>query len=289
MKIVVLGASGQIGSAIYRALKKNNGVIGTSRMGGNGLIAFDPFNHDWTALGKTDVLINSIGQIQSTADSSFYRIHVELTKQIISHRAMLGNPRIVQVSALGASSNHHVEFLKTKGIADELLLAHADTAVIRPSIVCTPGTMIVKKLILLSKMSHYLFRMLPVPKGFLATRIQPIMVHDLVKLVEQVCIQPYTRVVDAVGSEVYSFHEVLQTLKQSSKRRFKTVEIPKPITDLFIRNSFSRIFPNVINSQQYDLLFEDNIADVTDCVRLLGRCPGTTRLYFEHEFAAKLE
>ena len=145
MRIVVLGASGQIGSVIYNGLKDRHVVLGTSRKASADCVRFDPFQDNWHVLGTVDVLINCIGQIEATSSSSFHHIHVDLTKRIIAHRQQIGNPTILQISALGASAAHNVEFLRTKGIADDLLLQHAETAVIRPSIVCTHRTMIVRK------------------------------------------------------------------------------------------------------------------------------------------------
>lgn len=284
MRIVVLGASGQIGAVIYNGLKNIHNVTGTSRKRSDGFVQFDPFTDEWSVLGNTDILINCIGQIKATVHSSFYHIHVDLTKRILAHRAALGDPRIIQISALDASANHEVEFLKTKGMADDLLLQHPGNAVIRPSIVCTHRTMMVKKMIMLSKMSRYLFGIVPVPKGFLNTRIQPIMPQDLVDLVKHVCVAGNVKILDAVGPDALSFREIIQLLVKSRNRQLRIIEVPKAVSDLVVKNIFSRLFPRVINSQQYQLLFEDNIADVALCSQLLGRRPLSTQDFFEQEF-----
>src|SRR5687768_12716229 len=103
MKIMILGASGQIGSVIYGALKASNNVVGTSRRQSGEFLKFDPFKDDWSALGKCQVLINCIGQIEATSTFKFYKIHVELTQLMLKNRGLIGNPRIIQISALGAS------------------------------------------------------------------------------------------------------------------------------------------------------------------------------------------
>jgi dTDP-4-dehydrorhamnose reductase len=287
MKIVVLGASGQIGSVIFKGLKNFYDVIGTSRKHRNPFTQFDPFNDNWSSLGKPDVLINCIGQIESTTESSFYHIHVELTNQILKYRMELGNPRIIQVSALGASSKHEIEFLKTKGIADDLLLEHPNTAVIRPSIVCTHRTMLVRKMLMLSKLSRIMFGAVLVPKGFLTTRIQPIMPEDLVELIQKMCIVKKSRMLDAVGSDVLTFDEILEILTKRGNRRFKIVEVPKVTTDVVVKNILGRLVPGIINVQQYQLLFQDNTASVESCRQLLDRTPMSTREFFEREFACE--
>lgn len=284
MKIIVLGASGQIGSALYHGLINSHEVIGTSRKRANELIQFNPFADDWVVLGKADVLINCVGQIEATATSSFYHIHVDLINQIIANRGKLGNPRIVQISALGASSTHDVEFLKTKGVADDLLLQHLNTAVVRPSIVCTHRTMIVKKILMLLNLSRVMFGVIPVPKDFLKTKIQPIMPGDLIELVHRVCVSEKVRIIEAVGIEALSFGEIFQLVMKNVKRRFKVVEVSKAASDLVVKNILSRLLPRVINAQQYQLLFHDNVADVEPCTQLLGKKPKSCREFFEHEF-----
>lgn len=284
MKIVVLGATGQIGSVIYNGLKDTHKVIGTSRKASANYLQFDPFQENWSALGDVDVLINCIGQIEATGTSDFHHVHVDLTRRILAHRQQIGSPAILQVSALGASAVHEVEFLRTKGIADGLLLQHADTAVIRPSIVCTHRTMLVKKMMMLSSLGRVLLGVLPVPKGFLETRIQPVMPQDLVDLVQKMCFDREAGIVNAVGPEAISFHEIIQMMMESRHQKIKIFEVSKRFSDVMAKNLVIGLFPKIINAQQYQLLFEDNVADVVVTEQILGRKLMSTRQFFKNEF-----
>jgi nucleoside-diphosphate-sugar epimerase len=285
MKIVVLGASGQIGSVISRGLAAHHQVTGTSRKGSHGHLKFDPFQDNWSALGKADVLINCIGQIAETGRNSLHRIHVELTRQIIARRHQLGGPTIIQVSALGASPEHRVDFLRTKAIADELLLQQDDTAVIRPSIVCTHETMIVRKVLMLSKLSRLFFGVVPVPRGFLRTRIQPVMPEDLVALVTKMCVHHNYRQVNIVGPDTITFQEIIHTMIESTHQRLRMIEVPKRVSDVVVNNLIGPLFPTVINPQQYQLLFADNIADGRMAEEILGRPTRSTAEFFKAEFS----
>ena len=284
MRVIVLGASGQIGSVICDGLKGRHSVTGTSRGHCPDLIRFDPFRDDWSVLGKADVLINCVGQIEATGKSSFHHIHVELIKRLIEHRQEIGSPAIIQISALGASPEHPVEFLRTKGIADDLLLQHPDTAVIRPSIVCTHRTMIVKKMVMLFNLSRLLFGLVPVPKGFLQTRIQPVMPEDLVDLVGKMVFDRSHRIVHAVGPEAISFREIIQIMAESNHRKLSIIEVYKRVSDLIVKKLISPVFPKVINSQQYQLLFQHNVASVKMAEQILGRGLKSTRQFFKSEF-----
>jgi uncharacterized protein YbjT (DUF2867 family) len=283
MKIIVLGATGQIGSVIYGGLSKTHQVIGTSRKSGKH-IQFDPFHDNWSLLGKTDVLINCVGQIEPAKASSFHRIHVGLTQLIIKNRGVIGHPKIVQISALGASAHHRVEFLRTKGIADDLLLKQPNTVIVRPSIVCTPRTMIVRKMLMLLRISRYTMRLAFAPKGFLKTKIQPVMPADLVDVVEAMCKAIDQRVINVVGPEAISFRDLIVLMLENKNQRLRLIEIPKLFMDVLVHNVISFAIPKVINSQQYQLLFEDNIADTHSIQQILDRPLTSTKQFFINEF-----
>lgn len=283
MKITVLGATGQIGSVIYNGLKYTHDVVGTSRKASDNFLQFDPFRDDWRVLGKTDVLINCVGQIEASNVSSFHHIHVELTKCIIAHRQQVGNPAIIQMSALGASAEHNVEFLRTKGVADDLLLQYPDTVIIRPSIVCTHRTMIVKKMIMLSKLGRLLLGVVPVPEGFLKTRIQPVMPQDLTDIVGKTCFDRGERIVHAVGPEAISFREIIGIMMEVRNQKLRMIEVSKRLSDAFMICFVSRVFPDIVNTQQYQLLFEDNIADARIAQQILARPLMSVRQFFTNE------
>ncbi len=285
MKVIVLGATGQIGSIIYNGLQGRHEVIGSSRKEAPGMMKFDPFLDDWSHLGKAEVLINCIGQIEATKTSSFEHIHVKLTKLIIQNRELIGAPEIIQISALGASENHHVSFLKTKGVADKLLLSHPGTIVIRPSIVCTHRTMIIKKFLMLSKIGHTTFGLVPIPSGFTKTKIQPVMPEDLVALVEKACSNTTDQIINAVGPESISFGELIEFMNKTRNQSMTLVESPRTLFDFLVKVVADPIFPKIINWQQYQLLFENNIADAKSTENILGRPLISTKEFFKTEFA----
>ena len=285
MKIIVLGATGQIGSTIFHGLRDRHNVVGTSRNPSPKYHVFDPFHDDWSLLGTADVLVNCVGQIMPTKTSTFYHVHVDLVRLIIKNRALIGNPRIVQISALGASTNHKVDFLKTKGIADDLLLEQPNTIIVRPSIVCTHHTMIVRKMLMLLNISKYTGGLIFAPQKFLQTRIQPVMPHDLVDVVHALCLNNAPQnIVNVVGPEQFNFYEMIRMIFEANRMTLRIVKLPKNISDLLIGCGVSTMLPKVISSQQYQLLFYDNIHDLKDVQRILGRSPFSPKQFFYNEF-----
>ena len=285
MRIIVLGASGQIGAIVLEGLNRHHQVKGTSRRASEKYLRFDPFTDDWSLLGKADAIINCIGQIEPTQTSSFYDLHVELIKLMLNNRNKMGQPRIVQISALGAAPHHQVEFLQTKGIGDELLLQAANTVILRPSIICTHRTMIVRKMLLLSQIARYAAGVVLVPRGFLKTRIQPVMPNDLIDAIERVLSPIENRVVNVVGPVAISFSEILSRLSEARHQSLHITQVPRILADPMVRIALARIAPHVINSQQYELLFEDNIANPEPLQQLLQRQLMSTSGFFKNEFS----
>jgi uncharacterized protein YbjT (DUF2867 family) len=284
MRIIVLGASGQLGSIIFNSLKQKHDVLGTSRSS-HGYFKFDPFRDNWSKLSQADVLVNCIGQINPTRSTSFYKIDVDLAKLIIKNRDVMGNPKIIQISALGASPVHPVEFLRTKGIADTFLLQSPNTSIVRPSIVCTPRTMIVRKMLMLLRFATY-SQIIPVPKGFLKTQIQPLMPQDLIAVVEQLCIDPKSSgIINVVGPQRFDFAEIIDLMFETQRKNYRLIEIPKEVTNVIVKYGVSLFFPSIINWQQYQLLFEDNVGESSQVYRTIGRALTPTREFFINEFS----
>jgi len=287
MRIILLGASGQIGKEIYEVLKANpsNEVIGTSRKSIKGYLRFDPFKDDWAVLGKADVLINSVGQIEESSDSSFDKVHCELTLLILKNRPVIGNPRVIQISVIGADKDSPVEFLSTKGLADDALMQEENTIVVRASIVCTPETMMVKKMKMLYDMSRYSLGYALVPAGFASHKIQPVMVKDLAVIISRICLADYpSGLIHVVGPHEIGYRQLLEILYKTRGRTLKLIEIPKALTDFAVRKIVSRIFPSIINEQQYHLLFQDNVADKSEGEKFLGSPLSSTIEFWQNEF-----
>jgi uncharacterized protein YbjT (DUF2867 family) len=282
MKILILGGNGRIGTLIAEALRARvpeARIIRTTREtpaqireGQDEWQQFDPFADDWRRLPQVDLLVNAVGAIQSTKEMPFSKVHEGLVRLILQHRAALGNPRILQVSALGADPSHKAAFLATKGRADALLLAAPDTVVLRPSIVCTPGTMLFQRLDQLIQIARVGFGKLLVPAGFPQTRVQPVAPDDLGRIAAAAALEPgLTGIVEAVGPASLSFEELLRAKAEVQGLRLRLIGVPRAIIEGFVQHFVAVWFPQTLSYDQFQLLFEDNVADPSLAARLNGR------------------
>jgi uncharacterized protein YbjT (DUF2867 family) len=282
MRIAILGSTGQLGRIIVQQLKNDHpdaDVIACSRNERRDHFLFRPFDDNWDKLGKIDVLINAIGIIEETSDLSFQKAHQGLTKLIIANREFIGNPRVIQLSVLGADEKSPSSFLSTKGKADKELLSHKNTLIIRPSIVCTPGTMIVQKMLSLRKITNWTAGLLPIPSGIINTKIQPVMGEDVAAIVSGQCTQESTGIIEVVGPDCFAVKELI--LKASPKTRM--LPINNALSGIFISIA-AKVFPKLINKSQYGLLFYDNIGDRSKTESYLGRPLMSTMNFWKEEF-----
>jgi uncharacterized protein YbjT (DUF2867 family) len=292
--VLLLGASGKIGLEIRKAFHAQAldcHVICCSRKAWLGpqfpqetWVTFDPFADDWSFPAPIDVVINAVGAISESNSLPFGQIHLGLTQRILQHRARLGDPRIVQVSALGADVAHETSFLRTKGQADALLLEQDDVCVLRPSIVCTPGTMLSQKLQQLLKMARFSFGKLLVPAGFPATQIQPILGEDVGWAVANAAFSlDCASLVELVGPQRISFGALIAEMAAAQSREVRLLEVSREILETFVKHFVAVWFPELINYDQFKLLFVDNVGDEQQTTTLLGRNPADTLPFWKGE------
>lgn len=244
-------------------------------------LQFNPFQDDWAKLGQVDVLINCIGIIRETAALDFAETHIGLTRRILQHRELIGNSSLIQLSALGADENSPSRFLRTKGLADQELLRHPDTVVVRPSIVCTPGTMLSRKLQQLQKLCRLTGGLLPFPASMLETKLQPVAVEDLAELVSSLCVRENNpKVIEVGGKEVYTLNQLLTLIPDCRK----IIPFPQVVFNS-LYPVVSRLFPSLLDREQLVLLQQDNVANTRQSEMLLGRRMASTIAFWVAELA----
>lgn len=299
MRIVIIGANGQIGRHVYQQACEafpNDEILGCVRhkhlhfegCTGNKRqhsYVFDPFKDDWKKLGKVDVLVNCIGIIRESGELTFQKAHIGLTRLILQHRQSLGSPRIIQVSVLGADKVSPSEFMNTKAIADEELLQEEDTYIVRPSIVCTHNTMMVQKLLKLGNISRVMFNWLPFPAHILDTKIQPVLAEDVGKIIVKIAkAGSKQRIINITGPEEISLGSLLKLVNNG---RIKIIPVPKKVFNALLP-VIHFIAPGLLSREQLMLLASSNTASNKACSELLGRETSSTWSFWKNELQPTL-
>ncbi len=301
MKILILGASGQIGHHLHNYLQKELpdaeiiGAYRSLRLSANGheeslqSIHFDPFEENWEKLGKVNILINAIGQIRESKDSSFEKVHIELVQRFLTHKKALGDPLFIQISALGAGEHQDLRFLESKSQADQLLLAqHENCFILRPSVVCSPEAMLAQRMKTLLQMAKASMGRLIVPRGFLSSRVQPILIADLCEAIRQLCLGKKTaeKILSLVGPRPVSFREILKLGAKAQEIKLKFIVIPRPVIEPSVRFFVAPMMPGILTYEQFQLLFLDNVASDATTTEILGRKPASSLPFWEGELGS---
>ncbi|MCF6243047.1 MAG: SDR family oxidoreductase [Bacteroidales bacterium] len=136
MNILILGASGFIGNAIFLSLVQNHKVTIASRTPVESYTKWkkldfsEPFDINYL-LDDIDLVINAIGIIEGDFEHIHTRIPIEIYKHCIKK-----NIKIIHISAIGAEKDSiETTFLYSKKITDNFLLKYAHAKVIYPGIV----------------------------------------------------------------------------------------------------------------------------------------------------------
>ena len=111
------------------------------------------------------------------------------------------------------------------------------------------------------------------------------MANDLAALVSVLCsLEELPKVVNAAGPEPISYRQLIEIMFRSRDKSFRIVEVPRIVFDLLVKYVIALLLPKVINAQQYQLLFDNNMAEPTEFAWLIGAAPKSCTLFLINEF-----
>ena len=176
-----------------------------------------------------DVVINLVGILHSRDvklpySADFEQAHVELPKKIIAAMKANGVRRLLHMSALKADPNGCSEYLRSKGVGEQIVLAaqgELDVTVFRPSVIFGLGDSFMS---LFGKM----LSKLPVfPLGFGHARFQPVWVADVADSFVSSISDPCTigKTYELVGPQVYSLAELVEYVHGLTKSQARILPL----------------------------------------------------------------
>jgi len=147
----------------------------------------------------------------------FARVHVELPQAIVAACRAKGVRRLLHVSALGAAPNAPSEYLRSKGIGEQAVLAAEDlgVTVFRPSVLFGPEDRFVNQF---ARLARYLPAIaVPCP----AARFQPVYVGDVARALHYALEDPQShgRAYELCGPRAYTLKQLVQTVCALTRRR----------------------------------------------------------------------
>jgi len=170
--------------------------------------------HDPRALGEVvqgcDAVVNLVGILHDSPSRGFRETHAQLPARIVSACRDAAVPRLVHVSALGASESGASAYLRSKA-EGEIEIARAEdhgiaTTVFRPSVMFGRGD---RFLAMFAELAA-LFPVLPL--GRPDARFQPVFVEDVAHAIASCLDDPACRArrYELCGPTVYTLRQLVQ-------------------------------------------------------------------------------
>ena len=283
MKILILGATGLIGSDVLRALRAAGcTVIGASRRRPLDERAedwieldFGAMTHerDWLPLlAGVDAVVNCVGIIREARDGDFDRLHRAAPVALFAACERLGVRRVVQVSALGSHPDAATGYWRSKGAAEaDLRQRRLSATIIRPSLVYGEDGA-----------SSVMFRMLATLPALMmpmahGAKVQPIHVEDLADVVVKLIMEDGTapHELAVVGPRAMTMAGYLGALRGGMGAAPSLVmDLPMPVARVVAR--IAALVPSSALTPESLLMLEQsadgsNTADAAPTAARLGR------------------
>ena len=290
-KILIFGATGQIGRYCIRRLVKNNyKVIAVTRNSHKaiflktqapiGYLEIEQANifdekRITDLLSRVDICINLIGILfEKNKKNSFKKIHSDFP-EILSKICKSNNVDLIHISALALNEAKDSKYAQSKVEGENKIRENlSEATIIKPSIVHSVDDNFSTKLMTL-------LRILPLFPLYYngETKYSPIHASEVAELIffvisERIC----SKDIEAIGPEVLSFKRMIQILLKSiNKKRFL---IPLPLSLAKILASFFQLLPNpLLTIDQLRLLKYDNIKSEKGITNFDIGCP--SKIIFE--------
>ena len=222
-KLLVLGATGFVGSSVCEKLVERSGgadarvrVATRHRMRARHLqllptveIAVGDVHDDATLarmLRDTDAVINLVAVLHGS-EAEFERVHVRLPERLAAACRQAGVRRLVHVSAIGAAVDAPSRYLRSKARGEAVLRsAGLDLTVLRPSIIFGERDRLMNMFASLQSV----FPVMPLASA--AARFQPVWVDDVACAIARCLDTPATigMTIECVGPRVYTLRELVE-------------------------------------------------------------------------------
>jgi uncharacterized protein YbjT (DUF2867 family) len=262
-RVVLIGGSGFVGRAVANRLTEANidVIVPTRRTARARDLTLLPTVevvqadvHDEGMLRSlfdgVDGVVNLVGILHSRSGSpygpDFARAHVELPQKIVAACRAMGVPRLVHISALGASPTGPSEYLRSKAAGEEAIHAAGDA----------PAWTILRPSVIFGREDHFLnlFARLackvPVlPLAGMHTLFQPVYVGDVAEVVWRCLAEPSScrQTYELAGPKVHALHELVEYVAALAGCHVLVVPQPEPLAMLQAR--LMELAPNPIMSR----------------------------------------
>lgn len=236
--VCLLGATGFVGRALAARLYEEGidaRVITRRRMHASRLLVLPTLDlrvadpHDEEALTRhfagMDAVVNLVGILHEGGGATFQSAHVDLPRKVANACRAAGVPRLVHMSALGASETAPSEYLRSKARGEASVRQGAGESVgvtiFRPSVIFGAEDRFLN-------LFARLVAMFPViPLAGAEARFQPVWVEDVARAMTHALRSPASgRVYELCGPRAYTLEELVAFVARVTGKRRAIVALP---------------------------------------------------------------
>jgi len=280
MKIFVTGGTGFVGREVVRQLHgvghKVRCLVRDAERAKRSLPpAIELHTGDLTdpssvkgGLKECQAVVHLVGIILEKGRSTFERIHVQGTEDLLKATTEAGIRRYIHMSALGSRPNALSRYHQTKYRAEQAVTQSGlDWTIFRPSAIFGPGDQFINLLarIILSA------PVVPVI-GRGESRIQPISVRNVASCFALAVGNPlsYRKIYELGGPRRLTYNQIYQIIARILDKKKASVHIPVPLIKPGALIS-EWLLPNPpITREQLIMIQEDNVCDPSEAVHDFG-------------------
>ena len=271
-RIVVVGGSGFVGRSVIARLASagHRVVVPTRRREAAKHLILLPtvdvveadVHNPHTLAGLVEgasAVINLVGILNEKSSATFARAHVDLSRNVVNACGKAGVTRLLHMSALGADVAGPSQYLRTKGEAEQLVMASGlRWTIFRPSVIFGPGDSFLS---LFARMSQLL------PVIVLAAseaRFAPIFIGDVAHCIVASLDDDLSQLAryDLCGPKNYTLREIVRYVGE-------VAGAVRPIIPL--NASLSKLQAAILERAPGKLLSRDNLLSMS--VDNICQCP----------------
>lgn len=275
-QVTVFGGSGFIGRAIVQALARQGYQIRVAvrrtelaepitTSGGVGQVMLMRANIRMpqsvaAAVAGSQAVVNATGIPFQRGRQRYQSVHVGGARTIAAACKAAGVERLVHVSGIGAERESKNPFIRSKGQAEQAVIAEFEQATfLRPSVVFGPDDQIFNRMAGIAAKAPFL----PIV-GSGAVRVQPVFVGDVSAAAAAVLAKPETAksVFELGGPRVYTYRELAELVLRIIDRRRPIIGIPTElmkIAGFFAQQIALFGLRPPLTADQVELMRHDNV------------------------------
>jgi uncharacterized protein YbjT (DUF2867 family) len=275
-QVTVFGGSGFVGRAVVQALARQGYLIrvavrrtelaeSVTTAGDVGQVTLMRTNIRMpksvaAAVAGSQAVVNATGIPFQRGRQRYQSVHVDGARNIAAASTAAGIQRLVHVSGIGAERSSTNPFIRSKGEAEQAVVAHFEKATfLRPSVVFGPDDQIFNRMASIAAKAP----LMPVV-GRGEVRVQPVFVGDVGAAAAAVLAQPETAktVFELGGPRVYSYRELAALVLREIGRRRPIVGVPAglmKIAGFFFQQIALVGLKPPLTADQVELMCRDNL------------------------------